>query len=123
MRSILLVVLPPHCTHLLQGEDLYHFGVFKGSFRIIRAEIEAAKSLASSWFIQQVTHEGVAVSFGQSEFWYAVREAWNGAWTKEAVGKGLKMQGLVLFNRVPLWKHFPEHVRRARSSLMRTLRT
>ena len=109
--GILLVVLPPHCTHLLQGEDLYHFGVFKGSFRVIRAEIEAAKSLASSWFIQQVTHEGVAVSFGQSEFWYAVREAWKGAWTKEAVGKGLKMQGLVPFNRAPLWKHFPEHVR------------
>lgn len=109
--GILLIVLPPHCTHLLQGEDLYHFGKFKGSFRLIRAEIEAAKSLASAWFIQQVTREGVAVSFGQCEFWYAIREAWKGAWTKEAVGKGLKMQGLVPFTRAPFWKHFPDHVR------------
>ena len=84
--GILLVVLPPHCMHLLQGEGLYHFRVFKGSFRVIRAEIEAVKSLATSWFIQQVTHKGIAMPF-----WYAIREAWNGAWTKEAVGKGLKM--------------------------------
>jgi len=30
--GILMVLLPPHCTHLLQGEDLYHFGVFKVRF-------------------------------------------------------------------------------------------
>jgi hypothetical protein len=57
------------------------------------------------------TKEGVAVSFGQREFWYAVRAAWEGAWTKEAVDKGLRMQGLVPFNRAPLWKHFPQHER------------
>jgi hypothetical protein len=106
-----MVLLPPHCTHLLQGEDLYHFGVFKGSFRVARAEAEAAIQLAAGWFIKMHTHEGVAVSFGQREFWYAVRAAWEGAWTKEAVDKGLRMQGLVPFNRAPLWKHFPQHER------------
>ena len=109
--GILMVLLPPHCTHLLQGEDIYHFGIFKGSFRVIRAEIEAAIQLAAGWFIKMHTHEGVAVSFGQREFWYAVRAAWEGAWTKEAVDKGLRMQGLVPFNRAPLWKHFPRHER------------
>ena len=109
--GILMVLLPPHCTHLLQGEDIYHFGIFKGSFRVIRAEIEAAIQLAAGWFIKMHTHEGVAVSFGQREFWYAVRAAWKGAWTKEAVGKGLRMQGLVPFHRAPLWKHFPQHAR------------
>ena len=44
--GILMVILPPHCTHILQGEDLYHFGVFKGAFRVERAEIEAMKQLA-----------------------------------------------------------------------------
>jgi len=34
--GILMVILPPHCTHILQGEDLYHFGVFKGAFRVER---------------------------------------------------------------------------------------
>ena len=109
--GILMVLLPPHCTHLLQGEDLYHFGIFKGSFRVARAEAEAAIQLAAGWFIKMHTHEGVAVSFGQREFWYAVRAAWEGAWTKEAVDKGLRMQGLVPFNRAPLWKHFPRHER------------
>ena len=109
--GILMVLLPPHCTHLLQGEDLYHFGVFKGAFRVARAEAEAAIQLAAGWFIKMHTHEGVAVSFGQREFWYAVRAAWEGAWTKEAVDKGLRMQGLVPFNRAPLWKHFPQHAR------------
>jgi len=109
--GILMVLLPPHCTHLLQGEDLYHFGVFKGAFRIARAEAEAAIQLAAGWFIKMHTHEGVAVSFGQREFWHAVRAAWEGAWTKEAVGKRLRMQGLVPFNRAPLWKHFPQHAR------------
>ena len=109
--GILMVLLPPHCTHLLQGEDLYHFGVFKGSFRVARAEAEAAIQLAAGWFIKMHTHEGVAASFGQREFWYAVRAAWEGAWTKEAVDKGLRMQGLVPFNRAPLWKHFPRHER------------
>ena len=50
--------------HLLQGEDLYHFGVFKGSYRVARAEAEAAIQLAAGWFIKMHTHEGVAVSFG-----------------------------------------------------------
>ena len=57
------------------------------------------------------THEGVAVSFGQRVFWHAVRAAWEGAWTKEAVGKGLRMHGLVPFNREPLWKRCPQHAR------------
>lgn len=109
--GILMVLLPPHCTHLLQGEDLYHFGVFKSAFRVARAEAEAAIQLAAGWFIKMHTHEGVAVSFGQREFWHAVRAAWEGAWTKEAVDKGLRMQGLVPFNRAPLWKHFPQHAR------------
>ncbi len=110
--GILMVILPPHCTHILQGEDLYHFGVFKGAFRVERAEIEAMKQLSSSWFIKRFNNSGVAVSFGQREFWYAVKEAWKGAWTKQAVEKGFKMQGLVPFNRAPLWKNFPNHERK-----------
>ena len=109
--GILMVLLPPHCTHVLQGEDLYHFGVFKSAFRVARAEAESAIQLAAGWFIKMHTHEGVAVSFGQREFWHAVRAAWEGAWTKEAVGKGLRMQGLVPFNREPLWTHYPQHAR------------
>ena len=109
--GILMVILPPHCTHILQGEDLYHFGVFKGAFRIERAEIEAMKQLAAGWFIK-LFKNGVATSFGQREFWYAIKEAWKGAWTKKAVEKGLKMQGLVPFNRAPLWKNFPNHERK-----------
>ena len=101
--GIFMVLLPPHCTHELQGEDLYHFGVFKTAFRVARAQAESAIQLATGWFIKRHTHEGVAVSFGQREFWHAVRTAWEGAWTKEAVGKGLRMQGLVPFNRAPLW--------------------
>ena len=107
--GILMVILPPHCTHILQGEDLYHFGVFKGAFRVERAEIEAMKQLSSSWFIKRFNNSGVAVSFRQREFWYAVKEAWKGAWTKQAVEKGFKMQGLVPFSRAPLWKNFPNH--------------
>ena len=110
--GILMVILPPHCTHILQGEDLYHFGVFKGAFRVERAEIEAMKQLSSSWFIKHFNNSGVAVSFGQREFWYAVKEAWKGAWTKQAVEKGLKMQGLVPFNRAPLWENYPNHERK-----------
>ena len=109
--GILMVILPPHCTHILQGEDLYHFGVFKGAFRVERAEIEAMKQLAAAWFIK-LFENGVATSFGQREFWYAVKEAWKGAWTKQAVEKGFKMQGLVPFNRAPLWKNFPNHERK-----------
>ena len=109
--GILMVILPPHCTHILQGEDLYHFGIFKGAFRVQRAEIEAMKQLSSSWFIKRFNNSGVAVSFGQREFWYAVKEAWKGAWTKQAVEKGFKMQGLLPFNRAPLWKNFPNHER------------
>lgn len=109
--GILMVILPPHCTHILQGEDLYHFGVFKGAFRVERAEIEAMKQLAAGWFIK-LFKNGVATSFGQREFWYAIKEAWKGAWTKKAVDKGLKMQGLVPFNRAPLWTNFPNHERK-----------
>jgi len=109
--GILMVILPPHCTHILQGEDLYHFGIFKGAFRVERAEIEAMKQLSSSWFIKCFNNSGVAVSFGEREFWYAVKEAWKGAWTKQAVEKGFKMQGLVPFNRAPLWKNYPNHAR------------
>mmetsp|Transcript_2961 Transcript_2961/g.10712 ORF Transcript_2961/g.10712 Transcript_2961/m.10712 type:complete len:321 (-) Transcript_2961:1415-2377(-) len=76
--GILMVILPPHCTHILQGEDLYHFGVFKGAFRVERAEIEAMKQLAAAWFIK-FFNSGVATSFGQREFWYAIKEAWKGA--------------------------------------------
>ena len=72
--------------------------VFKGAFRVERAEIEAMKQLAAAWFINS-SSTGVATSFGQREFWYAVKEAWKGAWTKQAVEKGFKMQGLVPFNR------------------------
>ena len=45
--GILMVLLPPHCTHVLQDEDLYHFGVFKSAFRVARAEAEAAIQLAA----------------------------------------------------------------------------
>jgi hypothetical protein len=69
------------------------------------------KQLSSSWFIKRFNNSGVAVSFGQREFWYAVKEAWKGAWTKQAVEKGFKMQGLLPFNRAPLWKNFPNHER------------
>ena len=37
--GILITVLPPHCTHMLQREGLYHFGKFKGAFRVAHAEI------------------------------------------------------------------------------------
>ena len=61
--------------------------------------------------VKFVSHEGV--EFKQRDFWHAIRETWKGAWTKEAVKKqkGLKMQGLVPFNRAPLWKHFPNSMR------------
>jgi hypothetical protein len=59
--GIFMVLLPPHCTHELQGEDLYHFGVFKTAFRVARAQTESAIQLAAGWFINRHTHEGVAV--------------------------------------------------------------
>ena len=36
----ILMVLLLHSTHVLQDEDLYHFGVFKSAFRVARAEAE-----------------------------------------------------------------------------------
>ena len=58
----------PLRTHILQGEDLYHFGVFKGAFRVERAEIEAMKQLSSSWFIKRFNNSGVAVSSDSESF-------------------------------------------------------
>lgn len=31
-NNILMTALPPHCTHVLQGEDIYHFGIFQKNF-------------------------------------------------------------------------------------------
>ena len=104
MMGVLMVILPPHCTHILQGKGSNHFSVFKAAFRVERAEIEAMKQLAAAWFIK-VFENGVATSFGQREFLYAIREAWKGAWTKQAVKKGFTMQGFVSFNRAQLWKN------------------
>ena len=49
------------------------------------------------------------VSFGQHEFRFAIREALEGAWTKDSDGKGLKMQVLVHFKRASPWKYFADH--------------
>ena len=60
---------------LLQGDHLYHFCVFKSKFRVARAEAESAIQLTAGWLIRMHTHGGFAVSFGQQEFWHAIRAA------------------------------------------------
>ena len=78
--GVLMVILPPHCTHILQGKGSNHFSVFKAAFRVERAEIEAMKQLAAAWFIKVLSSASLLLS--DSEFLYAIREAWKGAWTK-----------------------------------------
>ena len=80
-----MVILPPHCTHISQREELYHLTIFKGAFQVERAEIEAMKQLSSGWGIKLFNNTGVAISF-------AIKEACKGAWTKNAVLRGLTTQ-------------------------------
>jgi len=56
---------------------------------LVKMRAPCMKQLAAGWFIK-LFKNGVATSFGQREFWYAVKEVWKGAWTKKAVEKGLK---------------------------------
>ena len=97
-------ILRVFCRPAARCKRSRHFGVFKGAFRVERAEIEAMKQLSSSWFIKALNNSGVAVSF-RSESFGTQLEAWKGM--DEAGGRGFKW-GLVLLID-SLWKNFPNH--------------
>ena len=68
----------------LSPEDLYHFGVFKGAFRVEHAEIEAMKQLAAAWFIKLFENR---YCYLYGEFVHATEDGGKGDWTKKAVEK------------------------------------
>ena len=114
--GVKLTFLPPNCTHVLQGEDVYNFGLFKVKYRKEKAASEGAKRIAADWFISKFElNTNLALPLGQQDLWHAVHVGYQYAFSRKAVMKGFEMQGLQPFNRRPLWEMYPHRTPRVRN--------
>ena len=112
--GIRLFLLPPNCTHILQGEDLVNFPVFKNGFN--REKLEYMKNVAYTSFILNAQSsndqlylyskmENIIRHFGS-----LFSDSWMRAFTKENNQIGLRIQGLLNLDMYPLWKNFPQRI-------------
>jgi hypothetical protein len=114
--GIRLFLLPPNCTHLLQGEDLVSFPVFKQGFN--KAKLEYMKDVSyTSYLLNMYAERSGTTSklYAKLEniklhFASLFSDAWMRAFSKENNEIGLRIQGLLHLDRYPLWKHFPTEV-------------
>ena len=114
--GIRLFLLPPNCTHLLQGEDLVSFPVFKQGFNT--AKLEYVKDLSYTSYLLNMYSEEPRTApklYAKLEniklhFASLFSDAWMHAFSKKNNEIGLRIQGLLHLDRYPLWKHFPTEV-------------
>jgi len=98
--NILPMLLPPHTTHLLQGEDLWTFTVLK---RVLAVEKEFAQQLMNA----AVRLTGLAHTRAPpvAWFWQNVADAWRIALSTENNLIGWAKQGISPFTQRPLCEH------------------
>ena len=114
--GIRLFLLPPNCTHLLQGEDLVNFPVFKQGFN--KSKLEYMKDLSYTSYLLNMHAERsdttpqlyTKLENIKLHFTSLFSDAWMDAFSKKNNEIGLRIQGILHLDRYPLWKHFPTDV-------------
>ena len=111
--GITLFILPPNCTHILQGEDLVNFPVFKQAFTKKKWEYVTSMSLTACMLnaasSDRLTRYVDFKCMGEN-FVNLMRDAWKKAFhNKELNDKGFEVQGLLpAVNTRVLDKNFPK---------------
>lgn len=112
--GIRLFLLPPNCTHLLQGEDLVNFPVFKKQFNAAKLD-HLTKMTYSAFILNAMQSQGKcgAKRFANIKdlplyFAEMFDPAWTNGFSRENNLKGLEIQGLLNLDRYALWKNFPD---------------
>ena len=108
--GIRLFLLPPNCTHLLQGEDLVNFPVFKKLFNTAKLE-HLTKMTYSAFILNQRakdTHQFANTKDLPLYFAQTFSPAWTKGFSKELNLVGLEVQGILKLDRYALWKNFPQ---------------
>ena len=110
--GITLFILPPNCTHILQGEDLVNFPVFKQAFSKRKWEYVTSMSLTACMLNAASADELTRyVDFRcmAQNFVNLMRDAWKKAFhNKDLNDKGFEAQGLLPdVNTRVLDKNFP----------------
>jgi len=98
-HGIMAVMLPPHTTHLLQGEDLITFTKMKSTFK------KLALALTRKLNVFRTCSGASAAGMSSQQFWEIVALAVKTSREPEWTTKGWELQGVVPFTRKPLCKH------------------
>jgi len=117
--GIRIFLLPPNCTHLLQGEDLVNFPIFKNEFNAAKLDhltkvtysafiLNAMQSRCPHVHAHQRTKVFANVDSIMSYFAQTFSPAWTKAFSRENNLKGLEIQGLLNLDRHALWRNFPD---------------
>ena len=111
--GITLFILPPNCTHILQGEDLVNFPVFKQAFTKKKWEYVTSMSLTACMLnaasSDRLTRYVDFKCMGEN-FVNLMRDAWKKAFHNTDLNlKGFEVQGLLpAVNTRVLDKNFPK---------------
>jgi len=107
--GIIIFVLPPNCTHVLQAEDLVNFPKFKREFYSKKVEYFTRVSYWASVLKERAGKLSGTVNLDcpEQHLMSLIREPWEAAFKPEAVALGWAVQGIKPFTARPLWKLFP----------------
>jgi len=107
--GIILFILPPHCTHVLQAEDLVNFPVFKRAFTAKKLDHFTRTAFWAYALSERAggPHGTVNLSYPEKYLMQLLKQPWDDAFSPELIEVGWRTQGIAPFTCKPLWKHFP----------------
>jgi hypothetical protein len=97
--NISILFLVPHCTHLMQGEDVVHFSEMKRTFHDELRQTDISHSR-----ISQLSGFDYKSSLDSTRFFAAAHRAFLRAFTPELITRSWSEVGLSPFNYEPLRK-------------------
>jgi len=97
--NISILFLVPHCTHLMQGEDVVHFSEMKRTFQDELRQTDVSHSR-----ISQLSGFDYKSSLDSTRFFAAAHRAFLHAFTPELITRSWSEVGLSPFNYEPLRK-------------------
>ena len=107
-RGVILILRPPHTSHVSQGEDVVNFFNFKGAARekTLQASQKKYRLLPPyndplAWGGNQAKE---TAQLGNSDLMFCVREPWEHAFSREKCKKAWDTTGLNPFTQRVYWE-------------------
>jgi len=100
-HGIHLVLRPPHCSHIVQGEDVINYRHLKCRIRQSVGSLLAVRAVSA---MRKRGGQVKDVSVGSADLMNCVKDPWEEAFAESKCLKGWRLTGIVPFSRCVYWQ-------------------